>query len=31
VIAVPTLVATIGSAALAPRLAEETQPKRPEM
>lgn len=31
VIAVPTLVAAIGSAALAPRLAEETQPKRPEM
>ena len=31
VVAVPTLVATVGSAALAPRLAEEGQPKRPEM
>jgi hypothetical protein len=30
VIAVPTLVAAIGSAALAPRLAAEDQPKRPE-
>jgi uncharacterized membrane protein (GlpM family) len=31
VIAVPTLVAAIGSAALAPRLAAGAQPKRPEM
>jgi hypothetical protein len=31
VIAVPTLVAAIGSAALAPRLAAQSQPKRPEM
>ncbi|MCZ3385607.1 MAG: hypothetical protein LH630_01230 [Actinomycetia bacterium] len=31
VVAVPTLVAAIGSAAHAPRLADGDQPKRPEM
>ena len=31
VIAVPTIVASIASAAMAPGLAEQTQPKRPEM
>ncbi len=31
VIAVPTLVAATGCAALAPRLAGGNQPKRPEM
>jgi N-acetylmuramic acid 6-phosphate (MurNAc-6-P) etherase len=31
VIAVPTIVAAIGCAAFAPRLAAQAQPKRPEM